>query len=554
MATLIVLQGPDRGRTFRTGSEPVLLGRDCEEIPLTDNTISRRHCELRPENGTWVLKDLHSANGTHVNGVRVYKPTRLKHGDQIKIGSTLLVYSGEQTIEKISGRHRTQGLVDLDVAATVLDLSILARVPSSEDSVIIAAPETAQAVHAWRVMYQMAEAVGAIPTPDELLERMMDIVFEQVEVDRGFVLMRDEESQELIPYVVRYRHKQDTTPERITTSRRIINHVVAHREGVLCTNAATDERFADAKASGSIHDYGLRSVICAPITAREELLGIIHIDCSTGTHTYSEDQLRLITSIGAMSGLAIENARLVQSRMQTERLAAIGETVASLSHSIKNILQGLRSGADIVEMGLARRKLETIGDGWPIVQRNLDRIFNLTMNMLAYSKEREPRLEPVQLNKIVADAVEHVQAQADARGVVLLSELDEPFPAVPMDGDGMQQVALNLLMNALDAAPSPDGFVTARTSYDAPNGMAIFTVADNGPGIPEDQIDRVFEPFHSTKGHAGTGLGLPVAKKIVEEHRGTIEVESTPEGTTMIVKLPAVHVELASEETHGPAH
>ena len=100
--------------------------------------------------------------------------------------------------------------------------------------------------------------------------------------------------------------------------------------------------------------------------------------------------------------------------------------------------------------------------------------------------------------------------------------------------------------------PSGDGFVTARTSYDAPNGMAVFTVVDNGPGIPEDQIDRVFEPFHSTKGHAGTGLGLPVAKKIVEEHRGTIKVESTPEGTTMIVQLPAVHVELASEETHGP--
>jgi len=553
VANLIVLQGPQKGRSFQTGSGVVLLGRDSDEIALTDQTVSRRHCELRPDNGTWILRDLQSANGSYVNGVRVHQQVRLKHGDQIKLGSTLMVYSGDESVAKLSG-PRTRGLIDMDVGPNMLDSSIQVRVPSSEDSVIIAAPETAQAVHAWRVMYQMAEAVGAIPSPEQLLERMMDIVFEQVDVDRGFVLLRDEETKEMIPQVVRYRKRtQEEPPERISTSRRIINLAVQNREGVLCTNAATDERFARDKGGGSIHDYGLRSVICAPVAARDDVLGVIHVDCSISNHTYTEHQLRLITAIGAMSGLAIENARLVQERMQTERLTATGETVAYLSHSIKNILQGLRSGADIVEMGLSRKNLSTISDGWPIVLRNLDRIYNLTMNMLAFSKEREPRHENQQLNAILADAVELVQAKADAAGVALFTEFEDPFPAIPLDTDGIQQVALNLLLNALDAARKPDGVVTLRTSYDAKEGVAIFSVADDGPGIPPDEIKHVFEAFHSTKGQGGTGLGLAVARKIITEHRGTIEVESSDDGTTMIVKLPAVHVEIALEETHGPA-
>ena len=553
MANLIVLQGPDRGRTFETQSGPVLLGRDSDDIPISDQTVSRRHCELHPDNGTWILRDLQSANGTYVNGVRVHHQIRLKHGDQIKLGSTLLVYSGDESVAKLSGRDRTRGLIDMDVAPSMLDSSIQARVPSSEDSVIIAAPETSQAVHAWRVMYQMTEAVGAIPSPEQLLERMMDIIFEQVDVDRGFVLTRDEETREMMPQVVRYRHHKEGEPERITTSRRIINHVVGHREGVLCANAATDERFARDKGSGSIHDYGLRSVICAPVAAREDVLGVIHVDCSMSSHTYTEHQLRLITAIGAMSGLAIENARLVQSRVQTERLAATGETVAYLSHSIKNILQGLRSGADVVEMGLSRNNVSTNRDGWPIVERNLDRIYNLTMNMLAFSKDREPRLEHQQLNNVLQEMMSLAQLRADAEGVMLLSEFEDPFPAIPMDAEGIQQAALNLISNAIEAAPKRDGVVTVRTVYDAPNGLAIFTVADNGPGIPEDQIDRVFEPFHSSKGQGGTGLGLAVARKLIDEHQGTIEVQSSPEGTTMAVKLPAVHIQIASAETQGPS-
>ncbi len=540
MPKLVVLQGPDKGRTFQTGDEPFVLGRSSEQALLTDNTISRHHAELRRVDGAWLIEDRGSSNGTYLNGVRVTKPTRLKRGDQIRLGSTLLVFAGDE-----KGDTSVRGLVDLDNAGKYIDSAIMATAPSNEDSVIIAAPETADAVRAWRVMYSLAETIGSILSEKELLERVMDVIFEQVPVDRGFILMKDPQGDDLVARVVRYRvrpgRNESNETQPITTSHRIIDHVSHKREAVLCTNAMTDRRFASVnnKNEGSIHDFSLRSVICAPIIARDELLGVIHIDCSMTAHTYNEEQLRLITAIGYQAGLALENLQLLASRMQQERLAAAGETVAYLSHHIKNILQGMRSGADLLEMGLAKKRDEQVRQGWDIVRRNLDKVFDLTMNMLAFSKDRQPRLDYVQLNHLVNEVVELAQHTADSRHIMLLSDLEENIPPIMLDADGISRALLNIVMNALDAVPHDEGIVHVKTHYDGPNKVATISVHDNGPGIPENQVATIFQPFHSTKGNAGTGLGLAVAKKVLDEHRGRIEVTSSPlEGTVFSLLIP----------------
>src|SRR5690606_25359467 len=127
-------------------------------------------------------------------------------------------------------------------------------------------------------------------------------------------------------------------------------------------------------------------------TPSDEVIGVIYIDSSVKNYTYSPDQLRLLTTIGLQAGLAIQNAQLYRAGLQAERMAAIGETTAALSHSIKNILQALRGGADVVEMGLRSDNVDQAKKGWGIVDRNLQRIYNLTMNLLQYSKQREPKL------------------------------------------------------------------------------------------------------------------------------------------------------------------
>ncbi len=511
---------------------------------------------MQRNEGGWVLTDLNSVNGTYINGVRVHKPMRLKHGDQIRVGSTLMVYSGDESVQEYTGANIPHDLVTLDAGSpVVVDSAVVATVPSSEDSLVLAAPDIAYAVKAWNVMRELSDVIGSLLPTDQLLTRVMDIIFQEAEVDRGVIFVRDEATGELLPEVVRFRNPvqtPDTNGKAIIASRTIIKHVVESRSGVLCSNIVTDKRFQSGK---SVQNLGMRSVVCAPIVAREQVLGAIHLDCPVTRHTFNEHELRLVTAIGYQTGLAIENARLVQAHLQQERLAAAGETVAYLSHYIKNLLQGIRSGADVVERGLAKRDLTTTTQGWRIVERNLDRSYNLMLNMLAFSKQREPRVELLQVNRIVEEVVELVQKQADEKRIVLLADLDDHAPPIPVDYDGVHQAVLNIVTNAIDAVERERGMINVRTRYDPSAVELIVSVTDNGPGVPADARGLIFEPFHSTKGHGGTGLGLAVARKIVSELGGRVEVGDPPDGGAEFrVILPAARADQAGkEDTQGPA-
>ncbi len=553
MPTLYVLQGPDKGRTLQTHDDVVLIGRGSDQVPLTDRTVSRRHAELRLQDGAWYIADLHSANGTYLNGVRVQEPVRLKHGDQIRMGSTLLVYAGDASLQQLSGPNIPADLVRLDAGSTA-DASVVASVSSSEDSVVMAAPDTAYAVKSWKAIRELTDVIGSLITPEQLLPRVLDILFEQLETDRGVIFMHDDETRELLPEVVRFHSRESRKKaggQGIVAPRTILDQVVSSREGVLCSNVSSDQRF---RAGRSVQGLGMRSVICAPILAREKVLGVIYLDVPVTRHTYNEHELRLVTAIAYQTGLALENARLVQAHLERERLAAAGEAIAYLSHSIKNILQGMRAGGDLVKRGLDRRDFALTTQGWRILERNLDKCYALMLNMLAFSKPHEPHLEMYMVNRLAEDVVQLAQSPADEAGVVLLTDLDESVPPVPLDYDGLHQALLNIVLNAIEAVPRETGVVNVRTGYDPAAGRVTITVADNGPGIPEDQREKIFQPFFSTKGHGGTGLGLAVARKIVEEHGGALRLRCPDDGgAEFTISLPTAEAHTRSPaDTRGP--
>jgi signal transduction histidine kinase len=492
-----------------------------------------------------------------VNGIRVEGSVPLRLGDQVRIGRTLMVFGAQPGISRSSGK------VTLAGEEAGMDSAIMHTVASNDDSMVLAVPEPAAAAMTnLKILYQLGAALGSSFEIDQVLEVVMDLVFEHVKADRGILMLIDVKSGEIVPKVVRSREegpgkKGPVLTPQIQASRTIINHVVQNGEGVLSSNAMADRRFQKGK---SVHNLGIRSALCVPIKARklnekagDEVVGVIYIDSSVKNYTYSPDQLRLLTAIGLQAGLAIQNAKLYRQGLQAERMAAIGETTAALSHSIKNILQALRGGADVVEMGLKNNNLAQSAKGWGVVNRNLDKIFNLTMNLLAYSRPREPRLQLVHPRKLIEDCLELIATTANEKGVMAVADVDRDQPAVPMDPDGMHQVIMNLLSNALDAAPSPGGLIQVTCRYDAQEKATILEVIDNGPGIPPNMMDHMFELFHSTKGNRGTGLGLAVSKKIVEEHEGTITANSSKEGTTFTIRLPVIS--LGDEDpssTHGP--
>jgi len=542
MLVLSVIQGPDKGAKFELPDhEPQQIGRSSEALPLTDNTISRRQAELTPDEGQWYIRDLDSANGTFVNGNKIKAPTLLHAGDQIRCGATIMVFGRVSNVQTKPVRV---------LSSDRIDASVEAAIKSQDDSVLHATPHASDVARAHlRIIYDLTQLVGSIFDKGLLLERVMDLVFEHFEPDRGFMLIRESPDAKPEPVVVRYRQKpRSADDERINVSRTIVHHVMSRAEGVLSSNAMTDRRFG---ASESVQAFGVRSAICVPIKFRERVFGVIYIDSRVAGYTFTEDQLRLMTAIGAQTGLALENAELYQQGLQGARLAAVGETVASLSHSIRNILQAIRGGGEVVELGLRKSDINIVRNGWDILSRNLDRIYQLTMNMLAFSKQRKPEFEMVHVPALMKELIALVQPLCDKRGIALIADLDEDMPPIPADSGGLHQATMNLLSNAIDAVQPETGVITLNCHYDPTREMAVISVSDNGPGIPEETRNRLFMPFFSTKGQRGTGLGLAVTRKIIDEHSGSISVDTAPgHGATFTLRLSST-ARRDPSETHA---
>ncbi|MEN6558800.1 MAG: ATP-binding protein, partial [Thermoguttaceae bacterium] len=511
------------------------------------NEVSRHHAEIRRVEHEYTISDLNSSNGTFVNGQRI-RQHDLQSGDQLQLGSTLMLYTGpaEESREDLARIVR--------IGQPTEGSHIVHSVSQAESSQIFDFGQSSSPHSSWlararsnlQVMYRTALAVSHTLEIDQLLQRIMELIFEWVEADRGCILLMDAATKTLKPKVWRTR-KDVKTDQRITISQTILDYVVSRNEGVLTSDARQDDRW---NPTGSIVQLGVREAICVPMQGRYDVVGVIYIDTSTpaqqliersGATKFTEDHLKLMIAIGHQAALAVEDTRYYSAMVQAERLAAIGQTIATLSHHIKNILQGIRGGSYLIDMGLKEHDEEVTRKGWAIVERNQNRISSLVLDMLTFSKEREPNLALADLNDVVADVVELTRARAAEMSVDVVWQPGQPMPKLVFDSEGIHRAVLNITTNAVDAVadrPTP-GRVEISTQYAESERLARIIVVDNGPGIPPDQMEHLFSPFVSSKKSRGTGLGLPVSQKILQEHGGRILVESDPDhGCRFLLELP----------------
>lgn len=239
--------------------------------------------------------------------------------------------------------------------------------------------------------------------------------------------------------------------------------------------------------------------------------------------------------------------RLVEEKTQklieAERLAAVGQTVAGLAHAIKNITGGLTGGIFVLEKGIELDNKKYLHQGWEMVEGNVRKIKNVAMDLLNYAKEREPEYRLCDPNKTAKEVFDLMISRAREYGFELQLDLDENLPDLWFDPDGIHRCLLNLVTNAIDACSdvscsSKKGEVILRSHK--PEGWAVeYQVVDNGCGMDEETRAKIFHSFFSTKGSEGTGLGLMITKKIVDEHGGVITLESEKgKGTKFSLRLP----------------
>lgn len=554
MAVFFVIRGHDRGSRLDTDADIVRIGRDsANDIQLHDSEVSRFHAEVRKTESGFELVDLNSSNGSYINSTRVsQKP--LRTGDRIQFGRSTIVFTAEVDL---TTRDISAAEVDL-IANPPAESQIIQRIRHDESQVVFSDDisvigNVSGEDRNVQLLYQTALAASHTLDVKTLLARIMKLILDSVAADRGCVILFDEETGDLKP-AVRMDRDGDVLAEKLQVSKTILDYVLDKSEGVLTSDAGDDDRW---ERKESIVHSRVREAICVPMQGRYGIVGAIYLDTQQepslpGTRPkqcFKEEHLKLMVAIGHQAALAIEDTSYYSAMMKAERMAAMGHTITAISHHIKNMLQGVNGGKYLVDEGLKSGKLDVIERGWNIVQRNQQRISDLVLDMLSYSKERKPEKTPTDLNDVVSEVVEVVGARARDDDTELLFERTHGIKEYFFDAHGIQRAILNVVTNALDACQDVSGGrVNISAELDADREFLCVVVSDNGEGIPKERQDDIFTLFSSNKGSRGTGLGLAVSRKVLREHDGDVVVHSEPgAGSVFTIEWPAVSAKEQSE-------
>ncbi len=230
--------------------------------------------------------------------------------------------------------------------------------------------------------------------------------------------------------------------------------------------------------------------------------------------------------------------KLQQQVIQSERLAVVGRMSANVAHEIKNPLGTIVLNAELLQEELDRFDASESAEAnnlLAIIKSELDRLNEVIEEYLQFARLPKVKLEEGDVNEVISDLLSFLKEDVAGKNILVVEELGHPLPRVQMDPRQLRQALLNMVKNSVEAMPD-GGKLVVSTS--AENGWVEIRIADTGRGIPEENLELVFTPFFSTK-HGGTGLGLPITFHIVEEHQGTVNLESFVDmGTIFTLRLP----------------
>jgi nitrogen-specific signal transduction histidine kinase len=387
-------------------------------------------------------------------------------------------------------------------------------------------------------LYRVHRLISAITDLDTLLERIVEESRQVANAEASSLMLYDADKEVLFFHVAlgQTGDQQALKREiRLKLGEGIAGAAAARRESISVCDAQQDNRFY--RMADETSRFETRAILAVPLVDRDRLVGVLEVLNKVGGGCFTESDMHVMEMFSNLAATAIVNARLIEENLRSVRLAAIGQAVASLSHYIKNIITGMVGSVELIDQGLVQGNREFLDRSWPILKRSTKRIASFVEDMLAFSKPRVPLIENCDISALAEEVTQTFWAILVAKRVTLDVDCSEATAPVRVEQRGIYRCLLNLLVNAADAVPAEGGRIrlTARRE----DGALRLEVSDNGPGIPEDLRERIFEPFFSTKGSRGTGLGLAVTRKIVEEHGGRITVETGEMGgARFIVLLP----------------
>ncbi len=363
---------------------------------------------------------------------------------------------------------------------------------------------------------------------DKLLGLILDAAAKSIEADRGTLYLVDAIKQELWSKVLQGSNMVEI---RLPVGKGIAGYVAQTGETINIPDAYKDARFTPDidKRTG----YRTRSVLCMPMKNKDgKIIGVFQL-FNKKEGVFRDEDEQFIDAFSAHASIAIENARLAQEMVQSERLSAVGRMASVIIHDIKNPMGTLRVYAQVMKKKSGNEEAAKLADE---MIHQVDRFVNMTQEILDFTRGvSASNFAEVEFSEVMDGVLSFIENDLTKNNIKLIKEAQFKGK-VMLDQDKMVRVFYNIASNARDAMPN-GGSLTVSTKQD--NGFVRIDFKDSGTGMPEEVKKRIFEPFMTYGKKHGTGLGMAIVKKVIDDHKGKIEIDSEMgKGTTISISLP----------------
>lgn len=506
------------------------------DLRIEDTRISRNHAEIIClGKQKHIFRDRESKCGSFINSVKV-KEKVLSVGDVITLGGTHTtrltfgyapkLYGGLESMNTTSN-----ALNHLDAFFGIQDGTTVITDQQTRflNADLIQKPEyiSSKTLSNLMALYQISHKLLPIKSLQELAEVWLEQLFKALLIERGAIFLFNQNKGKLEAII---SHNSNKERIKISAKHPIIEHCFNNNVAIHSDSTSKAEKFV----KGSDFAKSVSSLLCAPISSSLRVWGVCYLDSPKKTDLTLED-LEFLMATARQVGLVIENIDLQERLVSSERLATIGKLTSGISHEIRNRL-ALLTGVEFIEMKYGHDPDVKVFT--EMVKMGQQRALALVDEIRAFARNRNEDFIKSRLSivKTIEKALSILKLDPSAmcRTIDFYYDCE---PIIPFNEAKIEQVIINLIRNAIEATQQDTGKIIINLTTN--QAEVIISISDNGAGIPTDMLQRIWEPFFTTKGEEGTGLGLEICRRIIESHRGEIKCESSVgKGTGFIVSLP----------------
>ena len=490
-----------------------IIGRAAEaNLVLPHTTISRQHAAIRQIGEQVFVQDLASTNGVFVNGEQV-KQSVVREGDFLTVGAYTVVIRAMGDAAKLDLPRGKTFCIGYDAARRLHEETLERQSPKQ-----------------FTALYRASLLLGERLTRETLLREAVGLVAQSLPARNGAIVLC---TGDLSKKEVAESFSLDSTSENLPPSRTLVDYVLRTRTAMLTDDAQRDPRFQNAD---TVIRRRIGSAMCVPLFGARQSVGVMYVDAGKARNAFTKSDLGFLTAMAHVVGLAVENQVLDERNAKQQQLVELGRAVAEISHDMRGIFTAVLGGVDILGFALNEEDPGRAARAFEMVRSGAERAERYMADLLLFVKEEEIERGPTLLNQLIQDVLDLNGPLAQRHGVEL-TFYGGGFERANIDGRKIHRAVSNVVKNAIEACADGHGEVTVSVARRG--GALMVQVSDTGCGIAPEDLPKVSDPFFSRKGAAGTGLGLAISHRIVEQHGGSVAIESVVgEGTLITLTIP----------------